>query len=118
VYTKIAFQILRQFRPELVLVSAGFDAHMDDPLGGMRVTAPYFGRLTAALVKVADECCQGRVVAVTEGGYDLAGLAESLRMTIAALDGKTDFAAPSGATPRADATIEAVTPHLSDRWKL
>jgi acetoin utilization deacetylase AcuC-like enzyme len=118
VYTKIAFPILRQFRPELVLVSAGFDAHMDDPLGGMRVTAPYFGRLTAALVKVADECCQGRVVAVTEGGYDLAGLAESLRMTIAALDGKTDFAAPSGATPRADATIEAVTPHLSDRWKL
>jgi acetoin utilization deacetylase AcuC-like enzyme len=118
VYTKIAFSILRQFRPELVLVSAGFDAHMDDPLGGMRVTAPYFGRLTAALVKVADECCQGRVVAVTEGGYDLAGLAESLRMTIAALDGKTDFAAPSGATPRADATIEAVTPHLSDRWKL
>jgi acetoin utilization deacetylase AcuC-like enzyme len=118
VYTKIAFPILRQFRPELVLVSAGFDAHMDDPLGGMRVTAPYFGRLTAALVKVADECCQGRVVAVTEGGYDLTGLAESLRMTIAALDGKTDFAAPSGATPRADATIEAVTPHLSDRWKL
>ena len=118
VYTKIAFPTLRQFRPELVLVSAGFDAHMDDPLGGMRVTAPYFGRLTAALVKVADECCQGRVVAVTEGGYDLAGLAESLRMTIAALDGKTDFAAPSGATPRADATIEAVTPHLSDRWKL
>jgi acetoin utilization deacetylase AcuC-like enzyme len=118
VYAKIAFPILRQFRPELVLVSAGFDAHMDDPLGGMRVTAPYFGRLTAALVKVADECCQGRVVAVTEGGYDLTGLAESLRMTIAALDGKTDFGAPSGATPRADATIEAVTPHLSDRWKL
>jgi acetoin utilization deacetylase AcuC-like enzyme len=117
-YMKIALPILRQFHPELVLVSAGFDAHMDDPLGGMRVTAPYFGRLTAALVKIADECCQGRLVAVTEGGYDLAGLAESLRMTIAALDGKSDFATPTGATPRADAAIEAVTPHLSDRWKL
>jgi acetoin utilization deacetylase AcuC-like enzyme len=117
-YSKIALPVLRQFRPELMLVSAGFDAHMDDPLGGMRVTAPYFGRLTAALVKVANECCQGRVVAVTEGGYDLAGLAESLRMTIAALDGETDFAAPTGPTPRADATIDAVMPHLSDQWKL
>jgi hypothetical protein len=39
-------------------------------------------------------------------------------MTIAALDGKSDFATPTGATPRADAAIEAVTPHLSDRWKL
>ena len=117
-YMKIALPILRQFHPELILVSAGFDAHMDDPLGGMRVTAPYFGRLTAALVKIADECCQGRLVAVTEGGYDLAGLAESLRMTIAALDGKSDFAPPTGATPRADAAIEAVTPHLTDRWKL
>jgi acetoin utilization deacetylase AcuC-like enzyme len=101
-----------------VLVSAGFDAHSDDPLGGMRVTAPFFGRLTAALVKVADECCQGRVVAVTEGGYDLAGLAESLRMTIAALNGKSDFATPTGPTPRADAMIEAVKPHLSDRCNL
>jgi acetoin utilization deacetylase AcuC-like enzyme len=117
-YTKIAFPILRKFRPELMLVSAGFDAHLDDPLGGMRVTSSYFGRLTAALLKIADECCQGRVVAVTEGGYNLAALAESLRMTIAALDGKTDFTAPTGATPRADATIEAVTPHLSDQWKL
>jgi acetoin utilization deacetylase AcuC-like enzyme len=77
----------RRFRPELILISAGFDAHMDDPLRGMRLTAPYFGRLTAAIVKVADECCQGRVVAVTEGGYDLAGLAESLRATIRALEG-------------------------------
>jgi acetoin utilization deacetylase AcuC-like enzyme len=117
-YTKIAFPILRKFRPELMLVSAGFDAHLDDPLGGMRVTSSYFGRLTAALLKIADECCQGRLVAVTEGGYNLTALAESLRMTIAALDGKTDFTAPTGATPRADATIEAVTPHLSDQWKL
>ena len=64
-----------QFEPELILVSAGFDAHMDDPLGGMRAderrTSAADARRSPA---VADECCEGRIVAVTEGGYDLAGL--------------------------------------------
>jgi acetoin utilization deacetylase AcuC-like enzyme len=119
VYAKVALPILSQFRPSLVLISAGFDAHMDDPLAGMRLTASYFGHLTAAICRIADECCAGRVVAITEGGYDLAALAESLRRSIRALEGDTkDFAPPSGAAPRGEATIKAVTPHLSDRWTL
>jgi acetoin utilization deacetylase AcuC-like enzyme len=119
VYTRIALPILKQFRPELILISAGFDAHMNDPLAGMRVTSEYFGHLTAAIAAVADECCKGRLVAVTEGGYDLAALGESLRASIRALDGDTKgLAAPSGATPRGDATVKAVLPHLVDRWKL
>jgi acetoin utilization deacetylase AcuC-like enzyme len=118
VYAKVAIPAVTRFRPELILISAGFDAHMDDPLAGMRLTGPFFGRLTAAIVKVAEECCQGRVVAITEGGYDLAALAESLRATIRALEGDTSFAPPTGPTPRADATIEAVMPHLSNRWQL
>ena len=119
VYTKVALPILKQFRPELILISAGFDAHMNDPLAGMRVTSSYFGHLTAAIAAVADECCKGRLVAVTEGGYDLAALAESLRASIHALEGDTKgFAAPTGDAPRGDATIKAVHPHLADRWKL
>jgi acetoin utilization deacetylase AcuC-like enzyme len=119
VYTKIALPILKQFRPELILISAGFDAHMNDPLAGMRLTGPYFGHLTSAIAAVADECCDGRVVAVTEGGYDLAALAESLRASIHALEGDTNrVAAPVGAAPRGEATVKAVLPHLSDRWKL
>jgi acetoin utilization deacetylase AcuC-like enzyme len=119
VYTRIALPILKQFRPELILISAGFDAHMNDPLAGMRVTSEYFGHLTAAIAAVADECCKGRLVAVTEGGYDLAALGESLRASIRALDGDTKgLAAPSGATPRGDETVKAVLPHLVDRWKL
>jgi acetoin utilization deacetylase AcuC-like enzyme len=119
VYTKIALPILKQFRPELILISAGFDAHMNDPLAGMRLTGPYFGHLTSAIATVADECCDGRVVAVTEGGYDLAALAESLRASIHALEGDTNrVAAPVGAAPRGEATVKAVLPHLSDRWKL
>ena len=118
-YTKVALPILKQFKPELILISAGFDAHMNDPLAGMRVTSAYFGHLTAAIAAVADECCKGRLVAVTEGGYDLAALAESLRASIRALEGDTKgLAAPTGDGSRGDATIKAVLPHLRDRWKL
>jgi acetoin utilization deacetylase AcuC-like enzyme len=120
-YTRIALPVLRRFRPELILISAGFDAYMEDPLGGMRVTAPYFGRLTAAIADVADECCGGRLVAVTEGGYDLKGLAESLRHVIRALNGDArlaGFDTPRDAAPRGEATVNAVTPRLASYWQL
>jgi acetoin utilization deacetylase AcuC-like enzyme len=68
--------LLRRFRPDLVLVSAGFDAHHRDPLGGMRVSAEGYVRLTRALVFVADAFAGGRLVSVLEGGYDPSGTAE------------------------------------------
>ena len=60
------------------------------------------------------------MVAVTEGGYDLKALADSLRASIGALEATdpSDFAAADGAAPRGDATIAAVTPHLAEYWKL
>lgn len=124
-YAAVALPILRQFKPELILMSAGFDAYLDDPLAGMRLTAAYFGRLASAIAAVADEHCQGRIVAVTEGGYDLKGLADSLRATIAALEGTEGPAkagryevAEAGPHERGDATVKAVTPHLVNYWKL
>ena len=113
--------MLRQFRPELILLSAGFDAHRDDPLGGMRLTTPQFGRLTALVAGAADECCQGRVVAVTEGGYDLNALAASLRGVIDVLDGSTaldDLPAPGGDASRGEASLDAARPHLGKFWTL
>ena len=119
VYSAIAFPILRQFKPELILISAGFDAYMDDPLAGMRVTAPYFGRLMASIAVIADECCEGRIVAVTEGGYHLKGVADSLRTTIAALEGTfPQTESVTAPAPRGDATVMAVTPHLAKYWTL
>jgi acetoin utilization deacetylase AcuC-like enzyme len=118
-YTRIALPVLRQFRPELVLVSAGFDAHMDDPLAGMRLTSDYFGRLMRAIASVADTTGQGRLVAVTEGGYDLAGLAASLRASITALTAEAArHNEPTGQTPRGEATVKAVAPYLSKYWQL
>jgi acetoin utilization deacetylase AcuC-like enzyme len=117
----IALPVLRQFRPDLILISAGFDAHADDPLGGMRLTAGQFGRLTASLVAVAQTACEGRVVAVTEGGYDLTALRDCGTAVARVLAGEADlgdFERPDGPTPRADASIAAVRPGLSSYWRL
>jgi acetoin utilization deacetylase AcuC-like enzyme len=72
-----------------------------------------------AIAGVADECCKGRLVAITEGGYDLAALAASLRTSLRALMGESaGDVRPEGSRARGEATIAAVTPHLSKYWKL
>jgi acetoin utilization deacetylase AcuC-like enzyme len=119
VYSTVVMPVLRQFRPQLILLSAGYDAFQDDPLGGMRVSADQFGRLTAMLASVADECCGGRLVAVTEGGYDLDGLGACLRNAVSALNGDRaldTWPVPSGPSRRGAASIAALRPHLS--WTL
>jgi acetoin utilization deacetylase AcuC-like enzyme len=73
---------LREFKPNLLMVSAGFDAHEMDPLGQLRMTTEGFGRLTKTLVSLADELCDGKIVLVTEGGYDLQALGDSLNAVI------------------------------------
>jgi acetoin utilization deacetylase AcuC-like enzyme len=117
VYEAVAWPVVRRFAPELILLSAGFDAYFDDPLAGMRLTAPFFGRLTAGLARIADETCGGRVVAVTEGGYDLPGLAQCLRAAVGALAGEAlPRESAEAATTRAETTIAAVRPHLARWW--
>ena len=69
---------LDTFQPELIIVSAGFDAHERDPLGSLRMTADDFAWATRELMKSAEKNCQGRLVSVLEGGYDLKGLADSV----------------------------------------
>lgn len=69
---------LEGFAPDLVIISAGFDAHMRDPLGSLNFTEADFAWATRALMDVADRHCDGRVVSVLEGGYDLEGLARSV----------------------------------------
>ncbi len=115
----VAASVLERFRPELILLSAGFDAHADDPLGGMRVSTRQFARLTAKVCAAADTCCSGRVVAVTEGGYDLKALAGSLRAAIDVLDGSGVLPpAPTGDTSRAESSLAAARRHLSKYWTL
>lgn len=76
------------FGPELILISAGFDAHASDPLGGMRLTEGGFGELTSRIIDVANACCDGRIVAVLEGGYDGRALGRSVAAMVRRLDGE------------------------------
>lgn len=73
------------FAPDFVLVSAGFDAHENDLLGQMAVTAGGFGKLTEIVKAIAEKCCRGRLVSTLEGGYHLAGLAASVESHIRVL---------------------------------
>jgi acetoin utilization deacetylase AcuC-like enzyme len=76
---------LRAFRPDLVVISAGFDAHMRDPLANLNLVGADFGWVTRALMEIADASASGRVVSVLEGGYDLDGLQESVAAHVTTL---------------------------------
>lgn len=76
---------LMAYKPELILISAGFDAHEYDPLGNMNITAEGFGLMTRVVKRLAGELCHGRIISFLEGGYHLDGLAESVSRHLAAL---------------------------------
>ena len=91
VYHRVWGQVgakVRAFQPDLILLSAGYDAHEDDPLGGMKLTADDYGALVFDAKAWADELCGGKLVAVLEGGYDLDALASSVVMTLGVLSGQ------------------------------
>ena len=76
---------LKEFRPEFILMSAGFDAHKDDPLAQFELSSKDFYELTKRTLKLAKVCCNGKVVSILEGGYDLIALQESTEMHVNAL---------------------------------
>jgi len=76
---------LRAFSPQLVIVSAGFDAHRDDPLAQMNLDDADYGWVTTELLGLAAGCCEGRLVSALEGGYDHAALARSCSAHVKAL---------------------------------
>jgi acetoin utilization deacetylase AcuC-like enzyme len=78
---------LQKFAPELIIVSAGFDAHYRDPLASLNLRAEDFGWVTRKLMDVAGRSAEGRIVSVLEGGYDLQGLKESVAAHVEALTG-------------------------------
>jgi acetoin utilization deacetylase AcuC-like enzyme len=82
---KTILPALEKFQPELVFISAGFDAHKDDPLAGLRYASEDFGWATAEICAVAGRICAGRVVTTLEGGYDLTALADSAAAHVRAL---------------------------------
>jgi acetoin utilization deacetylase AcuC-like enzyme len=104
VFHDLFLPVGRAFAPDLIIVSAGFDAHARDPLAAMRVSERGFAAMGSALAELATGACGGKLVLLLEGGYDLAALAASVRATLEVLTGRReDF--PKGA---GTAAIDAV----------
>jgi acetoin utilization deacetylase AcuC-like enzyme len=115
VYRAAVRPILDAFAPQLVLVSAGFDAHARDPLASMRMTAQGYAALVAGLKAVADR--HGSIALVTEGGYELTALAECLQASFDVLSGAAIDAPADESAPRGARALEAVRAAQSRCWR-
>ncbi len=87
VFDKIIAPIGKSYRPDLILVSAGYDAYVEDPLAGMEVTPAGFAGITQTILSLAQDVCDGKVVFLLEGGYHLKGLQTSVLKTLDELTG-------------------------------
>ena len=117
-FRDLLLPIVRQFAPQLILVSAGYDAHRDDPLAGMNLSTQGFGELVNLLNDAAREVCGGRVVYLLEGGYDLTALCESVLLTIdTSLEPRT-FEIPVAQVDEYEMYRDVLKSKLSPYWEL
>jgi acetoin utilization deacetylase AcuC-like enzyme len=116
VYRTIVATVLDEFRPQLLLVSAGYDAHERDPLASMRVTTTGYGVIMRGLCESASR--HGALALVTEGGYELPALAASLEATIAAIDGREgpEMPVPPSTSRRGEQAVAAARAALKPYW--
>ncbi len=106
IYEEIVWPAARRFAPELIVVSAGFDAHWADPLAGLTLSLRGIAHLTRELVTMADELCAGRIVFTLEGGYDHDALGNGVLNVVYALLRRDEVADPMGASSWEEPAIE------------
>lgn len=118
-FDELIMPICRQFAPEFVLVSAGFDCDIRDPLGGLAVTPAGIATMARACAELADECAGGRIVGVLEGGYDLEAIVDGVDALIGALRGDRRQHDPlTGDARRADPVLDRVRAAQSPYWRV
>jgi len=99
--------LVRDFKPQLILVSAGFDAHWKDPLTGLGVTTAGFYAISRRLVELAGEVCRGKIVFVLEGGYDPRNVARGVDVVFSALTGSMNGVDTETLSPYREPDISA-----------
>jgi acetoin utilization deacetylase AcuC-like enzyme len=117
-FRRIIEPIAALYEPEFVLISAGFDPHLHDPLGGMGVTEAGFAAMARSLIGVAEATAGGRCVAVLEGGYDLEALREGSSRVLDELRGEGTTPIADDAGSRAGPLLDAVRRLQSEYWKI
>jgi acetoin utilization deacetylase AcuC-like enzyme len=116
VVDELVAPLARAYKPDIILVSAGFDSHERDMLGGMAMTEAGFGYEAAVIRDLAAELCDGRVALFLEGGYDLRGITSSLVEVLRVLDGG-DAPRPEGPSgPRQRQKLDETLEHLRPYW--
>jgi acetoin utilization deacetylase AcuC-like enzyme len=96
IYEQIVWPAAERFKPELIIVSAGFDAHWLDPIAGMRLTLTGYAHLTRELIKMSEKYCGGKIVFAMEGGYNLDALSHGMVNIAHALLGDDTVSDPLG----------------------
>jgi len=118
IFAEIIWPAARRFQPDLVLVSAGFDAHWVDPLASMNLSLAGYDHMTRELIKMAEELCGGRVVFLMEGGYDLTALSHGMRNIAHALLGEDTLSDPLGMVDRDEPDVDALIERVRKIHKL
>jgi acetoin utilization deacetylase AcuC-like enzyme len=103
IYSKVIIPALRRFSPDLIIVSAGYDAHWKDPLAGINISLEGYFKISKSLVQFANDFCKNRIVFALEGGYNYEVLAKGVSNSIKALMNRDDFEDPIG-TPAFEET--------------
>jgi acetoin utilization deacetylase AcuC-like enzyme len=117
IYNTILKPIALEYRPELILVSAGFDPYIGDPLGGMAVTGHGFGALAGIVQDIANRVCKGKVLLTLEGGYDPQGLREGVRSVLNTLLGQTAPPPEQAPSPVAEQVARKIIEIHQQYWK-
>jgi acetoin utilization deacetylase AcuC-like enzyme len=116
VYNRILVPVALEYKPELVLVSAGFDPYVKDPLGSIMLTADGFGAIASIVRDIAERTCKGKVILTLEGGYSPEGLHEGVRAVLNAfIEAPKPVEVP--AAPAAERVIQMIISHHKKYWK-
>lgn len=118
IYEKIIIPSLERFNPDLILVSAGYDAHWDDPLANLNLSLTGYNWISRELIKSAEKICSGKIIFFLEGGYNLQVLNNGVANTIRALLGIESFEDPLGQSINEEPDIERVINELIRIHKL
>jgi acetoin utilization deacetylase AcuC-like enzyme len=112
VFDEIFVPAVRRFKPNLILASAGFDAHWRDPLANMNVSLAGFARMMRVLCELSEALCGGRMVVVLEGGYDLAALSYGVLNTLRVLQGDGEIEDPLGQCAEEETPVDGLIDYL------
>jgi len=117
VFEKILRPVIEQYKPQFILVSAGFDSYFLDPLGGMQVTENGFSAMTRFVMEHSNKNCEGKLAFILEGGYNIQGLYTIMQSVFEELfERKNTFIEKPQPTPGCEITIESVIETYSGYW--